>query len=75
MTIQVNGEQAFSIPVENFAISGTNTAYTLNYSVDGVLWSEVGDEVPAQTQTMVLNGVKGMFYKLAGNNNEVTVIC
>lgn len=74
MKIIVNGEQPFGIPVENFAINGTNTAYKLNYSVDGIFWSEAGDTVSANTQTIVLNGIKGMQYRLSGNTNNVEVI-
>ena len=74
MTKIVNGENPFQVLKEKFAINGANTnAYTLQYSVDGVFWSDAAS-VEANTQAIVLNSIEGMFYRLSGNTTDLTII-
>lgn len=75
MTKIVNGEKPFQLMSEKFAINGANTtAYTLQYSVDGVFWSDAAS-VDANTQAVILNSVDGMYYRLSGNTTDLTIIC
>ena len=74
MTKIVNGEAPFQMMCDKFAINGANTnAYTLQYSVDGVFWSDAAS-VDANTQAIILNSVEGMHYRLSGNTTDLTII-
>lgn len=71
--MKITGEQAFSVPTNSFAISASEDAYTLNYSVDGETWTPYEAETPAGETAIVNFGVKGMLYKLDGNTGDVFI--
>lgn len=74
MQIKVNGEQPFKSQKESFAVAGTSAGYTLNYSVDKENWSAYPQATPAN-ETLIVNGVTPyMWFKLAGNSDEETLI-
>lgn len=71
--MKVTGENAFSVPANSFAISASNEGYTLNYSVDGTNWTAYSDATPSGETAIVNFAVKGMMYKLDGNNSDVYI--
>lgn len=71
--MKVTGENVFSVPANSFAISASNEGYTLNYSVDGTNWTAYSDATPSGETAIVNFAVKGMMYKLDGNNSDVYI--
>lgn len=73
MVIRVKGNKPFSVVSESFAISPSEEGYTLMYSVEGSNWTAYPDVIPSG-EVLVVNGVsKELFYKLEGNETDVTV--
>lgn len=71
---KVNGEAPFQVLSHSFGISESNEGYTLNYSADGIDWTEWSEGTPAN-ETCYVNFIPyGAYFKLAGNNSEVTII-
>lgn len=71
--IKIQGEQPFQVNAHSFAASPSAEGYTLNYSADGIEYTAYKDATPAN-ETLVVNGFsKSMYFKLAGNNSEVTI--
>lgn len=71
--MKVSGENVFSVPANSFAISASAEGYTLNYSVDGVSFTPYDDATPSGTTAIVNFAVRGMCYKLVGNNSDVYI--
>lgn len=73
MVIRVKGNKPFSVVSESFAISPSEEGYTLMYSVEGSNWTAYPVVIPSG-EVLVVNGVsKELFYKLEGNETDVTV--
>ena len=70
----ITGEEIFTSTATQFAIAPTSSGYTLNYSVDGNNWTAWGEPVPANENCVVSGVVAGMYFKLVGNTDEITVI-
>lgn len=71
--MKIQGEQIFGVPTTSFAVSASESGYTLNYSADGESFTAYEKETPAN-EVLVVNGVaKGMTFKLAGNASDVYV--
>jgi hypothetical protein len=74
MNKTITKEEIFRCSGNAVAISATTSGYTLNYSVDGNTWTAWGEATPAN-EACVINGVvPGMYFKLVGNTDEITVI-
>lgn len=74
MQITVNGEQPFKSQKGTFCVAGTTNGYTLNYSADKENWTAYEEDTPAN-ETLIVNGVTPyMWFKLAGNTDEETLI-
>lgn len=71
--MKIVNEKVFSIPEHYFGISGSESGYTLNYSVDGETWAEWEEATPANEPVFVANAPMFMKYKLVGNTGEVEV--
>lgn len=71
--MKIEGEKIFGIPTNSFAVSGSASGYTLNYSADGETFTAFDKPTPAN-ETLVVNGVaKGMSFKLVGNTDNVYI--
>lgn len=71
---KVSGETAFQVLSHSFSVSQSESGYTLNYSGDGVNWTEYDEATPAN-EDLIVNGIAfGQYIKLAGNTSEVTII-
>lgn len=68
--MKVSKEQVFSVPANYFGVSGTDSGYTLNYSVDGETWAAWEDATPANEPLFIANCPKFMKYKLVGNTTD-----
>lgn len=72
--IKVNGEAAFQISVaHSMGVSPSAEGYTLNYSADGFDYTAWEEATPANENLFVINFPKGAYFKLVGNQSEVTV--
>lgn len=71
--IRVNGENAFQVLAHSFSVSPSAQGYTLQYSANGVDYTDWEENTPAN-ETLIVNGVgKFMFFKLKGNQSSVDV--
>lgn len=71
--MKIQGEKIFGVPTNSFAVSGSESGYTLNYSADGESFTAYEKATPAN-EVLVVNGVaKGMSFKLAGNTSDVYI--
>lgn len=71
--MKVTNENTFSVPEHYFGISGSDTGYTLNYSIDGKTWAAWEEATPAGKPLFVANAPLFGKYKLVGNQGEVEV--
>jgi hypothetical protein len=71
--IKVTGEQPFQVEAPHFAISPSDTGYTLAYSADGVHYDEWPEGTLAEKTQVVACAARGMYFKLLNNGSEVTV--
>lgn len=72
MITKITGEQPFQVLTNNFSISPSQEGYTLQISADGSNYSDLFAVSAGQTR-MVSNVAANSFYRLKGNNSEVTV--
>lgn len=72
MIIKINGEQAFQTLSSNFSISPSENGYTLQISADGKNFSDLFS-VGAGVTRMVTGVANGSYYRLLGNEGEVSV--
>lgn len=71
--MKVQGENVFGVPTTSFAVSGSESGYTLNYSADGIQFTAYEEATPAN-EVLLVNGVaKGMSFKLVGNTSDVYI--
>ena len=74
MRIKVNGEDAFQVLAHSFGVSPSSEGYTLQYSADGINYTDWAEATPANENLFVINVPKFSFFKLDGNSSDVTVI-
>lgn len=74
MKIKINGEQAFQVLSHSFGVSPSAEGYTLLYSANGKDYTEWEEATPSDENLFVINVPKYSFFKLAGNDSEVTII-
>ena len=73
MKISIVQDKPFQTGISSFVISPSETAYTLNYSADGVSYTAWQEETPGN-EVLVVNGApRGMYFKLVGNNSILTL--
>ena len=72
--IKIQGEQPFQVDAHSFSVSPSNDNYYLEYSADGVNYTQYEEQVESG-DTLIVNGVAyNQFIRLSGNNSEVTII-
>ena len=72
MQYKITNEQPFQVLCSSFSISPSQQNYTLNISADGVNYSPLFTVASGQTR-LVTGVASGSFYKLVGNQSQVTV--
>ena len=74
MTKIIQGEEIFQTINGNFSVSPSNEGYTVSYSTDGRSFTDWTEETPAN-EVLVVTGIPliPIFWKLKGNNSNVTV--
>ena len=70
----IKAEEVFTSNSDSIAIGSTTNGYILSYSVDNKTWTSHGEPVPAGENCVVNGVVAGMYFKLVGNTDEITVI-
>lgn len=71
--LKINGEKPFQILSHSFSVSPSESGYTLQYSANGIDYTDWSSSTPAN-DTLIVNGVaKGMFFKLKDNTSEVDI--
>lgn len=74
MKIKVNADDAFQVLAHSFGVSPSAEGYTLQYSADGIDYTDWEEATPADENLFVINVPKYSYFKLDGNQSEVTVI-
>ena len=74
MILQIQGEKPFQVLAHSFSVSPSSEGYTLQYSADGINWTDYETAVPADETLVVNDCAFGQYIKLSGNNSNVTVI-
>ena len=72
MLYRINGEEAFQIGAPNMTISPSSQGYELQISADGYNFTTLFS-VDANTTRMVTGVANGSYYRLLGNEDEITV--
>lgn len=72
MQYEITNEQPFQVLCSSFSISPSQQNYTLNISADGKNYSPLFTVASGQTR-LVTGVASGSYYKLVGNQSEVTV--
>lgn len=73
MTKTINGNEAFQIMAHSFSVSPSNEGYTLEYSADGVGYTAWDEATPANETLFVVDIPKNAYFRLSGNNTELTI--
>lgn len=68
----IQGEQPFQVLASNFSIGPSNEGYTLQISADGTNYSDLFS-VGSGVTRMVTGVANGSYYRLYGNNSEVSI--
>lgn len=74
MRIKVNGEDAFQVLAHSFGVSPSSEGYTLQYSADGINYTDWEEATPANENLFVINVPKYTFFKLDGNSSDVIIV-
>ena len=74
-TKEIIGEAPFQIlNAHSFAVSNSESGYTLMYSADGYNYTAWSEATPAN-ETLIVNSIaNGMFFYFSGNTSTVTVV-
>lgn len=72
MITKITGEQPFQVLTNNFSISPSNEGYTLQISADGENYSNLFS-VGAGVTRLVTGVAANSFYRLLGNNSQVSI--
>lgn len=74
MIKKITGEEIFQTINGNFSVSPSNEEYTAAYSTDGRSFTEWIESTPAN-EVLVVTGIPliPIFWKLKGNNSELTI--
>lgn len=72
MITKITGEQPFQVLTSNFSISPSQEGYTLQISADGVNYSNLFT-VGAGVTRLVTGVAANSFYKLSGNQSQVSI--
>jgi hypothetical protein len=69
----ITGEKPFQVLAHSFSVSPSAQGYTLQYSADGINYTDYEEATPAN-ETLIVNGIaKGMYFRLKGNSSEVVI--
>lgn len=70
----IKGEKSFKAIKDNMMIGPSESGYTLSYSADDENFTDYPDAVPAGENCIVLGTPTYSYWKLKGNQGEVTII-
>lgn len=68
------GEEPFQVLSHSFTVSPSESGYTLQYSADGISYTDYEKATPAG-EVLIVNGVaRGQYIRLKGNTSNVSVM-
>lgn len=73
MQLKIENEARFKIYAESFAVSPSDSGYTLAYSADGEHFTSYPTQIPAGETCVVTGCAKEMTFKLLGNSSIVKI--
>lgn len=73
INLTITGEKPFQVLAHSFAVSPSDEGYVLEYSANGVNYTEWEEATPAD-ENLIVNGIaKGMYFRLKGNESDVVI--
>ena len=63
---KLEADASFQVLSHAFSVSPSQNAYTLQYSADGIDWTDYDEEIPADETLVVNDCAYGQFIKLDG---------
>ena len=64
--VKIGADASFQVNSHSFSVSPSSQPFYLQYSADGINWTDFEDEIPAD-ETLIVNGCAfGQFIKLDG---------
>lgn len=74
MKLFIDGEQPFQVSgAHSCIISPSESGYVLQFSGDGINYTDWSEAVPANENCMVVNFAKFTFFRLKNNTSKVIV--
>lgn len=73
MKISIVQDKPFQTGIETFCISPSSSEYVLWYSADGKQYTPWEEATPANEVLVVNDAPKGMYFKLVGNKDILTL--
>ena len=71
--MEITNEKRFSVPAHSFAVSPSESGYTLMYSANGEGFTAWSEATPANEVLVVNDIAKGMVFYLSGNTSTVEI--
>ena len=71
--MQIENEKRFSVPAHSFAVSPSESGYTLMYSANGNGFTAWSEATPANEVLVVNDVARGMVFYLSGNTSTVEI--
>lgn len=71
--MQITGEKPFGVPAHSFAVSPSQSGYTLMYSANGNGFTAWEEATPANEVLVVNDIAKNMVFYLSGNTDTVEI--
>lgn len=72
MVKKINGEAPFQVLSNSFAIH-SDVEFTLQYSADGINYTDWSASTPKGENCVVNNVANGMYFKLKNNEGDATI--
>lgn len=64
--IKIKNDASFQVLSHSFSVSPSSEAYVLQYSADGIDWTDYEEEIPADEVLIVNDCAFGQYIKLDG---------
>lgn len=68
MKQKIESNPSFQVLSHSFSVSPSSQEYTLQYSADGINWTDYEEAIPADENLIVNDCAYGQFIKLDGYN-------
>lgn len=68
MKQKIESNPSFQVLSHSFSVSPSSQEYTLQYSADGINWTDYEETIPADENLVVVDTAYGQYIRLDGYN-------